>query len=103
MQIFKSTTKRIGNRWETGLLWRTHDVALPKSYAMAKQRLVSIEKQMKKDENFANLQKEKIKEYVSKGYASKLEPNKVSVRPQITLLILGITRNGAQTAVFNTF
>ena len=55
MQIFKSTTKRIGNRYETGLLWRTHDVTLPKSYAMAKQRLVSIEKQMKKDENFANL------------------------------------------------
>ncbi|XP_055542957.1 uncharacterized protein LOC129728539 [Wyeomyia smithii] len=38
--ILEHTTKRVGNRFETGLLWAKDDVSFPDSYPMALKRLV---------------------------------------------------------------
>ena len=81
-KIMENTTKRVDDRWETGLLWRHDDPNLPPSYMMAKQRLYTIEKQMRKDEVFSSLYKEKIKEYVQKRYAVKLNKEEISSNPK---------------------
>lgn len=52
--ILKNTSKRIGNRFETGLLWISNDICLPESFNMAKTRLMYIEKKMSLNEEFAS-------------------------------------------------
>jgi len=42
LQILEKTTHRTGNKWETGLLWRTDPSVLPESKTMAIQRLKSV-------------------------------------------------------------
>ncbi|XP_070134411.1 uncharacterized protein [Drosophila bipectinata] len=43
LSILEETTRRVGRRYETGLLWRDDKVRLPESYNMALKRLVNIE------------------------------------------------------------
>lgn len=47
-EIMYKTTNKIGQRYETGLIWVNDNVTLPSSssYAMAKSRLMSVEKRM---------------------------------------------------------
>lgn len=71
-EILRTTTKRIGNRFETGLLWKSDDVVLPDSYDMALKRLTSVEAKMRRDPNYASCYKAQIQSYVEKGYARKL-------------------------------
>ena len=52
-EIMERTTKRIGERWEVGLLWRDENIQLPESKSMAIRRLTSMEKKLDKDEKFA--------------------------------------------------
>jgi len=54
-QILDDTTMRVGRCYQTGLLWKTDHIVLP----------------MKRDAQFA--QEYSRKEYVSKGYAKRLE------------------------------
>ncbi|XP_065181934.1 uncharacterized protein LOC135812491 [Sycon ciliatum] len=71
-RLLESTTKRVGTRWETGLLWRSSDIALPESYEMAKSRLMSLERKMDRNPAYADQYCSKIAEYVATGYARKL-------------------------------
>jgi len=48
-QILDDTTVRVGRRYQTGLLWKTDHIMLPSSYEMAYNRLINIEKKMKRD------------------------------------------------------
>lgn len=48
-QILELTTKRIGDRFETGLLWKYDNISLPNSLPMAKRRLLSLEKRLRQD------------------------------------------------------
>ena len=57
LRILEETTIRVGDRWETGLLWKNDNPSMPESYSMAKKRLLSIEKQMAKGSVFAELYK----------------------------------------------
>lgn len=70
--ILAATTKRIGPRFETGLLWRCDDVQLPESRQMAISRLRGVEKKMLADENYAARYIANIDDYIAKGYARKL-------------------------------
>ncbi|XP_044571293.1 uncharacterized protein LOC123257217 [Drosophila ananassae] len=49
LRILEESTKRVGRRYETGLLWRDDEVRLPESYNMALKRLVNIERKMRRD------------------------------------------------------
>lgn len=75
--ILQRTTKRVGERFETGLLWREDDVALPPSYDMALRRLVNIEARMRRDPAFAEQYACQINAYLSKGYARKLSADEL--------------------------
>ncbi|KAH8321873.1 hypothetical protein KR067_007112, partial [Drosophila pandora] len=69
LRILEETTKRVGRRYETGLLWRDDEVRLPESYNMALKRLVNIERKMRRDVDFARSYMELMDDYVKKGYA----------------------------------
>lgn len=72
MKILQETTVRKGDHFETGLLWATDNVQLPKSRVMAENRLAGVERKMRKNEKFANLYVKNIEKYIKKGYAWKM-------------------------------
>ncbi|XP_055527406.1 uncharacterized protein LOC129720022 [Wyeomyia smithii] len=72
VSLLRSLTKFNGNRFETGLLWRYDGARLPDSKEMALRRFYGLEKRMQKDPELVNALKQKISEYVDKGYARKL-------------------------------
>jgi len=82
VSIMENTTRRVGDRCETGLLWREENPNLPESYRMAMTRLKSVEKQMTRDKKFAEMYKAIIEEYVTKGYARKLEKHEIIPSPK---------------------
>ncbi|KAJ6636921.1 hypothetical protein Bhyg_09646, partial [Pseudolycoriella hygida] len=69
LDILTKHTKRIGNRFETALLWKYDNIILPDSYNMAYKRLLCLEKH--RSETIAIIDKT-INEYLQEGYASKL-------------------------------
>ena len=70
--IMAKTTKRIGNRWETGLLWKDEGSRLPESKSMAWRRLRAVEKKMDRDKLYGDQYVAKMEEHFTKGYAHKL-------------------------------
>ncbi|XP_065095155.1 uncharacterized protein LOC135717133 [Ochlerotatus camptorhynchus] len=75
-EILHSTTIRIGNRFETGLLWREDDPRFPDSYPMAVKRFRCLERRLVKDRSLYDKVRGLISDYTKKGYihvASKSE------------------------------
>lgn len=70
--LLESLTRRVGDRFETGLLWKTDAVKLPNSYNMTLGRLLGVETKMKRDKKFADQYKAIIDSYIQKGYAKKM-------------------------------
>ncbi|XP_065087716.1 uncharacterized protein LOC135709338 [Ochlerotatus camptorhynchus] len=76
-EILEKTTRRIGDRFETGLLWKTDDPRFPDSYPMALRRLKQLEKKLEKNpELHVNVCKQ-IDEYQEKGYAHLATPEEL--------------------------
>ncbi|XP_061398464.1 uncharacterized protein LOC133334184 [Musca vetustissima] len=76
-RILHETTKRIGDRFQTGLLWKQDDVQLPDSYPMALSRLEGIERKMKRDLNFSAAYRDIMQKYIDKGYVKKLSSDEI--------------------------
>ncbi|XP_044573583.1 uncharacterized protein LOC123257723 [Drosophila ananassae] len=72
-KILEDTTVRVGRRYQTGLLRKTDNIVLPRSYNMAYNRLVNIEKKIKRDGQFAQEYSRIVNDYIDKGYARRLE------------------------------
>ncbi|XP_062703570.1 uncharacterized protein LOC134286025 [Aedes albopictus] len=69
--LMETTTRRVGNRFETGLIWKEDDIEFPNSYPMAVRRLECLERRMDRDPVLkANLHRQ-IREYEVKGYAHR--------------------------------
>ena len=77
-KLLKSTTRRVGDRWETGLLWRTPDITLPESKTMATSRLKSLERKMDRNPAFSEAYSRKIEQYIEDGYARKLSADELA-------------------------
>lgn len=78
-KILNETTKRIGNKFEIGLLWKK-DIILPnESRKNAFQRLLTTEKKMEKNPLFAEAYCNKMQEYLDKGYIKKLSANEALI------------------------
>ncbi|XP_043485170.1 uncharacterized protein LOC122513008 [Leptopilina heterotoma] len=71
-EVLKRTMKRVGDRWEVGLLWKVDQEVLPESYENAKKRLISINKKMASDPEFGKRYSANIQAYITKGYARKV-------------------------------
>nr|XP_043069093.1 uncharacterized protein LOC122321985 [Drosophila bipectinata] len=79
-RILEDTTVKVGRRYQTGLLWKDDHAVLPRSYEMAHRRLINVEKKLKRNGQLALEYDRIIKDYVSKGYARKLQPDEVAVK-----------------------
>ena len=71
-QMLKDSTLMVNGRYQTRLLWRHEEVVLPDSYSMAFNRLLGIERKMKKNPVFASAYKAIIEDYVKKKYVRKV-------------------------------
>ncbi|XP_065073869.1 uncharacterized protein LOC135697938 [Ochlerotatus camptorhynchus] len=76
--LLNSLTRFTGERYETGLLWRYDTVRLPDSREMALRRFQCLEKRMQKNETLTKTLKEKMVDYLSKGYIRKLSDEELS-------------------------
>ncbi|XP_058817638.1 uncharacterized protein LOC131680938 [Topomyia yanbarensis] len=68
-EIMERTTKRVGNRFETGLLWRTDDPRFPDSFPMALHRMKQLEKKLERNPELHKNVCRQIEEFQQKGYA----------------------------------
>lgn len=68
-EILERTTIRVGDRFETGLLWRTDDISFPDSLPMAFRRLKQLEQRLEKSPHLYEKIRELIDDYQQKGYA----------------------------------
>ncbi|XP_070855366.1 uncharacterized protein [Drosophila suzukii] len=78
-RILEDTTVKVGRPYQTGLLWKDDYAVLPRSYEMAHRRLINVEKKLKRNGQLALEYDRIIKDYVSKGYARKLQQDEVAV------------------------
>ncbi|XP_065077675.1 uncharacterized protein LOC135700932 [Ochlerotatus camptorhynchus] len=70
-QLLQATTRRVGKRFETGLLWKWDNVQFPDSYGMALRRLRSLEKRLTKEPQLYECVRQQMREYQEKGYAHR--------------------------------
>ncbi|XP_075162836.1 uncharacterized protein LOC142235466 [Haematobia irritans] len=80
LELLRQTVKKEGDRFEAGLLWRNEFERFPNTYAMAFNRLKLVEKKMGKDAQYAEEYRNKIQEYIDKGYARILSEEEASTR-----------------------
>lgn len=77
-EILKRTTKRIGECFETGLLWKTDNPSFPDSYPMALRRLRQLERKLEKNSSLQQNVCKQIVEYQEKGYAHLATPEELA-------------------------
>lgn len=95
LDILEKTTIRKGDRFETGLLWRTDHLSFPDSLPMATKRLISLEKRLARDPELNQKVKEQIAAYEVKQYAHiALREELEQADPQrVWYLPLGVVTN----------
>ncbi|XP_062711642.1 uncharacterized protein LOC134289598 [Aedes albopictus] len=67
-EILERTTKRVGDRFITGLLWKEEDPSLPDSYPMAARRMRTLEKRLSQMPVLKQNVENQLIEYQTKGY-----------------------------------
>ncbi|XP_038116718.1 uncharacterized protein LOC119768950 [Culex quinquefasciatus] len=94
-RILEETTKRVGDRFETGLLWRHDETRFPDSFPMAMRRLECFERRMKRDPELQASVQRQIKEYLERSYIHEVTPEEIeSANPhKVWHLPLGAVRN----------
>ncbi|XP_062715193.1 uncharacterized protein LOC134291452 [Aedes albopictus] len=80
MALLESRTHFNGERYETGLLWRSDEIRLPDNKAVAVRRWRCLEKRMEKDTELASILHEKNAEYRSQNYIRKLTSEELSTK-----------------------
>ncbi|XP_062537639.1 uncharacterized protein LOC134205954 [Armigeres subalbatus] len=94
-RILQHTTRRVGQRYETGLIWKYDTIKFPDSYQMAKKRMLCLERRMAKNSIIGNSVKKQMIEYQEKGYIHPAtEAEMKEADPQkIWYLPLGVALN----------
>jgi hypothetical protein len=78
-KLMEETSRRVEDRWETGLLWKEYEINLKNSRPQAERRFHLMEKKMDKDPEFAESYTKKFVEYEEKKYIRKLSPEEAAV------------------------
>ncbi|CAG7815451.1 unnamed protein product, partial [Allacma fusca] len=76
-KILRETTRKLEDRYETGLLWKHDEPQLPESRTMALKRLKGIERKMDRDPAYAARYSTQMEGFLEKGYARKLTPEEI--------------------------
>lgn len=77
-KIFDRTLKKVGNRYEVGLLWREETRLLPNNRAMAYKRLLCLENKLAKDPALKAAVMEKLQSHLQKGYLRKVSEEELA-------------------------
>ncbi|GBP75765.1 hypothetical protein EVAR_60078_1 [Eumeta japonica] len=72
------TRRRIGNKWETGLLWKEDDPRFPDNYNGARKRLTNIENKMDRDP-FRRRVHGANRKLIENGYARRLKIERATI------------------------
>ncbi|XP_058811014.1 uncharacterized protein LOC131675898 [Topomyia yanbarensis] len=87
LQMLDTLTRRKGDRYESGLLWKYDSVRLPNNKTMALKRWECLEHRMQNDPKLAEVLNTKIADYISKGYIRKLTDVELTIKhPRIWYL-----------------
>ena len=78
MSILERTTKKLPDRYETGMLWKEDGVKFPDNKGMALKRLEATERSLKRNPDLASAYQETIQTYIRHGHARKLTPKEAS-------------------------
>lgn len=70
LDVLKRTTRKVGDRYETGLLWNDEAPKLPESRGMCLQRAKGLQQRMAKDPELGDKLQELVESYVRKGYCT---------------------------------
>ncbi|GBP39006.1 hypothetical protein EVAR_89228_1 [Eumeta japonica] len=87
-RILNDTTRRIGNKWETGLLWKEDDPRFPDNYNGARKRLTNIENKMDRDP--AAAYRAQIEKLIENGYARRFRIGSVAFTGDIRDMFLRV-------------
>lgn len=77
LKTLEKTIRFSDGHYEVGLLWKFSNVKIPKSFQMAKRRLLCLEKRYQEEPEMLNTVNNQIAEYVKKGYSVKLTAEEV--------------------------
>lgn len=69
VELLKKISRKVGERFETSLLWVDDNVTLPNNYDMVVKRHMSLERRLSKDPELAVILRKTIQEYLDKGYS----------------------------------
>ena len=85
IKVPKGTVEKMtDNHYSIGFLWREHRPVLLFNRDLAIIRLKSLENKLKKDPEFYKTYKNTMKDYINKGYASKLSLEQLKQTPSHT-------------------
>lgn len=79
VEMLQKTTRMSEGHYETGLLWRDENVKLLNNRSEAVRRLSSLTRRFSRDPDLEEKYRAVMKEYVAKGCAHKLTPEKAAV------------------------
>ncbi|XP_045036872.1 uncharacterized protein LOC123477557 [Daphnia magna] len=80
-KILNETTKFVGDRYESGLLWKNEEPNLPDNSQSTLARSLKLERRLIADENLGKRYSAAVNEYISLGHARKLSAEEVNYHP----------------------
>ncbi|XP_053699354.1 uncharacterized protein LOC128746327 [Sabethes cyaneus] len=95
LDLLAQTTVRVGQKFETGLLWKDPDVELPDSYTMALRRLECLERKMLRDPSLKANVLQQMQDFVKKVYIHKATTDELKEADprRIWYLPIGVVTN----------
>ena len=73
LKKLEEKSRFLGDRWETGLLWKRDQATRVDSYPMAYRRLQLLEKRLDRDPEYARLYYAEMQRFIDNGYVRKAE------------------------------
>ena len=73
MKTLEETTQLVEKTWETGLLWRNKSIPVVDSRTTARNRLVSLERRLDRNPEYAFLYYTEMERFINDGNAIKVE------------------------------
>ncbi|XP_062541472.1 uncharacterized protein LOC134209507 [Armigeres subalbatus] len=81
-EILEKTTRRVGQRFETGLLWKEDKIHFPDSFNMAMKRMRSLEGRMNRNPGVREALQKQLNDYLVKGYAHRITERELRETPR---------------------
>ena len=80
IEIMEKTTKKVNNRYQTGVLWKdSSHLSLSSNYVMAEHRFESLERRLCRDLEFKTAYDQNVASEVEKGFSRTMVPGEIDV------------------------